>query len=85
MELVATLSGHTDGVNTLAVLDDGARLASGSHDRTIRVREKLGNGGGGGCGGGVWGRGRARGGGQAAGAEGPRARLPYFPVSPTCS
>ena len=38
MELVATLSGHTDGVNTLAVLDDGARLASGSHDRTIRVR-----------------------------------------------
>ena len=38
LELVATLSGHTDGVNTLALVEDGTKLVSGSHDKTIRVR-----------------------------------------------
>lgn len=35
--LVATLAGHTDRVNTLAVSADGRRAVSGSSDQTVRV------------------------------------------------
>lgn len=34
---LATLRGHTDKVCSVAFLPDGTRLASGSHDRTIRL------------------------------------------------
>lgn len=37
LECISTLSGHTDGVNTMVSLNEGTALASGSHDKTIKV------------------------------------------------
>jgi WD40 repeat protein len=36
-ELLATLEGHTDNINSLVFSPDGTRLASGSSDKTIRI------------------------------------------------
>ena len=40
-EVLATLTGHADGVNGLAFSPDGARLASASHDGTIKFWDPI--------------------------------------------
>ena len=34
-----TLTGHTDGVSSVAFTPDGQRLASGSYDDTVKIWE----------------------------------------------
>ena len=36
-QVLKVLEGHTDCVNTVAISTDGAKIVSGSDDRTVRV------------------------------------------------
>ncbi len=43
----ATLTGHTDGVTSVAVAPDGRTAVSGSYDKTVRWVRRATRGGGG--------------------------------------
>ena len=40
-QLIATLEGHTEPVNTVALSSDGSKIVSGSNDKTIKIWDAI--------------------------------------------